>query len=87
MSLPFSQHFDARLPQLGSPVRIASFHDAKVFARRWVIRDKDRDLKALVRRMEKANSPDAADGAIREFKRALMVRGLMSGPSAPVTPE
>jgi hypothetical protein len=87
MSLPYSDHFDAYLPQLVSPVRIASFHDAKVFARRWVIRDKDRNLKALVRRMEKANSSDAADGAIREFKQTLRAHGLLSTPAAAVAPK
>ncbi len=82
MALPYTQHFDAYLPNLADPVRIASFDDAKVFARRWVIRDKDRDLKALIRRMEKANSSETTETAIRDFKQALRTRGLLSAPAA-----
>jgi hypothetical protein len=37
-------------------MRITSIYDAQVFTRRWVIRDKDRDLKALLRKLERANS-------------------------------
>src|SRR6266496_1402303 len=51
-----SQPFDACLPRLERPVRISSLHDARIFARRWVIRDKDPALKALVRRLDKARS-------------------------------
>lgn len=79
MALPYTQHFDAYLPDLADPVRITSFDDAKVFARRWAIRDKDRELKTLIRRMEKANSSETTEGAIRDFKQALRTRGLLSG--------
>jgi hypothetical protein len=79
MPLSATQHFDAYLPNLTHPVRIASFDDAKVFARRWAIRDKDRTLKALIRRMEKANSSETTDSAIHAFKQALRTRGLLSG--------
>jgi hypothetical protein len=41
--MPLSQmsSFDANLPGAAKAVRIASFYDAKIFVRRWVIRDKD----------------------------------------------
>jgi hypothetical protein len=80
MALPYAQHFDAYLPDLVDPVRIASFDDAKVFTRRWVIRDKDRALKTLIRQMEKANSSETTESAIRDFKQALRTRGLLSSP-------
>jgi hypothetical protein len=76
--------FEANLPHLTEAVLITSFHDAKVFARRWVIRDKDRDLKSLLRRMEKANSWDSAQVAVRELKQALESRGLLPAALAPV---
>jgi hypothetical protein len=69
--------FEANLPHLSEAVLITSFHDAKIFARRWVIRDKDRDLKSLLRRMEKADSWEAAETAIHELKHALSIRGLL----------
>ena len=71
--------FDAILPHLSTPVRICSFNDAQVFVRRWAIRDKDRNIRALVRRMDKANSTETADSAIREMKQELAARGLMPG--------
>ena len=58
-------------------MRITTLHDAQVFARRWVIRDKDPALKALLRRMEKANSSATADVAIRELKQTLERRGML----------
>jgi hypothetical protein len=69
--------FDANLPNIGKPVRIGSFSDAQVFVRRWAIRDKDRAIRALLRKMEKANSATAANGAIGELKRELAARGLL----------
>jgi hypothetical protein len=69
--------FEAKLPHLAESVLITSFHDAKIFARRWVIRDKDRDLKSLLRRMEKADSWESAESAVEELKRALSSRGLL----------
>lgn len=77
MQLPADYHFEARLPGVAVPIRIASMHDAQVFTRRWVIRDKDRDLKALLRKMDKANSSEASYLAIRDFKAALVARGLL----------
>jgi len=67
----FAQHFDARLPAVEAAVRITSIYDAQVFTRRWIIRDKDRDLKALLRKLERANSAALIDQAMADFKRAL----------------
>jgi hypothetical protein len=69
--------FDANLPNLSRSVRINSFYDAQVFVRRWAIRDKDRAIRVLVRRMERANSSEAASSAIEELKRELAARGLL----------
>jgi hypothetical protein len=69
--------FDANLPNLSRPVRINSFYDAQVFVRRWAIRDKDRVIRVLLRRMERANSSEAANSAIQELKRELAARGLL----------
>jgi len=52
MRLPQTNYFDAHLPGARQAVRIASFYDAKVFACRWTIRDKDPALKALLRHMD-----------------------------------
>lgn len=82
MSLPYVQHFDACLPNIAKPVRITSLYDAQVFMRRWVIRDKDPVLKAVLRRMERANSSDKTYASLHEFKAALMVRGLFPGEQA-----
>ena len=77
MTMPFTQHFDARLPAVAAPVRITSIYDAQVFTRRWVIRDKDRDLKALLRKLERANSAALIDQAISDLKQALSLRDLL----------
>jgi hypothetical protein len=69
--------FDANLPNLSRPVRINSFYDAQVFVRRWAIRDKDRVIRVLLRRMERANSSEAANSAIQELKGELAARGLL----------
>jgi hypothetical protein len=71
--------FDANLPNFSRSVRITSFYDAQVFVRRWAIRDKDRAIRVLVRRMERANSSEAANSAIQELKRELAARGLLPG--------
>lgn len=78
MSPPQPNYFDANLPGTSKTVRIASFYDAKVFVRRWVIRDKDPALKALLRHMEKVNSLATADSAIGQLQQALSSRGLLS---------
>jgi hypothetical protein len=77
MFLPRADYFDANLPGASQTVRIASFYDAKVFVRRWVIRDKDPVLKALLRDMGKVNSFAATDSAIRQLQQALASRGLL----------
>jgi len=77
MSAPPIGYFDAGFPGASQVVRIASLHEAKVFARRWVIRDKDPALKALLRHIEKANSSAAADIAIRQLKQELACRGML----------
>jgi hypothetical protein len=77
MPVPPLDYFDAGFPGASQTVRITSLHDAKVFARRWVIRDKDPALKALLRHMEKANSSATADIAIRQLKQALACRGML----------
>jgi hypothetical protein len=76
MALP-SDYFDAGFPGASLPVRIASLHDARVFARRWVIRDKEPALKLLLRHLEKANSSATADIAVRQLKQALAHRGML----------
>jgi hypothetical protein len=77
MPVPPLDYFDSGFPGASQTVRITSLHDAKVFARRWVIRDKDPALKALLRHMEKANSSATADIAIRQLKQALACRGML----------
>src|SRR6188474_2994466 len=70
MTLPFDRHFEAHLPLVATAVRITSLYDAQVFMRRWVIRDKDRNLKGLLRRLERANSAARIATAMEEFRRA-----------------
>jgi hypothetical protein len=77
MSEPLTDYFEASFPGATRSVRITSLHDAQVFARRWVIRDKDPALKALLRHMEKANSSATADIAVRQLKQALEHRGML----------
>src|ERR1044071_2971037 len=77
MTLPFDRHFEAHLPLVATAVRITSLYDAQVFMRRWVIRDKDRNLKALLRTLERANSAARIAVAMEEFRRALAVRALL----------
>ena len=45
--------------------------------RRWVIRDKDRTLKVLLRQLERANSAALIEAAMETFKQALSARMLM----------
>ena len=74
---PDEQKFDACLPHVAQPVRIRSLHDAQVFARRWVIRDKDPALKALVRRLDRVRSGETSAIALGELRSALAARGLL----------
>jgi hypothetical protein len=77
MSLPQTAYFDANLPGASQTVRIASIFDAKVFVCRWVIRDRDPALKALLRNVEKAKDFATTDSAIRQLTQALASRGLL----------
>jgi len=77
MFLQQADYFDANLPSASQTVRIACFDDAKVFVRRWVIRDKDPVLRALLRQMEKANSFATTDIAIQQLQQTLASRGLL----------
>lgn len=77
------REFAAYLPDLAAPVRIVTFADAQVFVRRWAIRDKDRAVRELVRRMDRANSAENIDRAMTELRRELDARGLLSGPWSP----
>jgi len=81
MSLPQTDYFDANLPGASRTVRIASLYDAKVFVGRWVIRDKDPALKALLRQMEKAKSFAMTEGAVQQLTQELAARGLLVMPS------
>ncbi len=77
MSPPAHDYFEANFPGATQSVRISTLHEAKVFARRWVIRDKDPALKALLRHMEKANSFATGDSAVAQLKFALAQRGML----------
>jgi len=72
-----AREFDANLPRLSKPVRISTFHDAQVFVGRWAIRDKDLAIRALRRRLDRANSAETADNALMDLKRELAARGLL----------
>jgi hypothetical protein len=69
--------FDARLPGVEQSIPIGSLHDAMVFTRRWVIRDKDPALKTLLRRLERSGSADAARSALDALREALASRSLL----------
>jgi hypothetical protein len=77
MSLPETDYFDANLPGASQTVRIASLYDAKIFVCRWVIRDRDPALKALLRNLEKAKSFATTESAIQQLTQALASRGLL----------
>jgi hypothetical protein len=81
MSLPQTDYFDANLPGASQTVRIASLYDTKVFVCRWVIRDRDPALKALLRDMEKAKNFTMTESVIQQLTRALASRGLLVTPS------
>lgn len=75
-----TEPFDAFLPRLDKSVPIASLHDAQVFARRWVIRDKDPALRALMRRLDRVHGGETAAGALDELRRELGARNLLIPP-------
>ncbi len=69
--------FEAMLPHLGAPIRIGCFQDALVFVRRWAIRDKDLEVRDLLRRMQRPNSWRDIDSLVGELKKKLAARGLL----------
>ncbi|MGB6661834.1 MAG: hypothetical protein WBE90_22820, partial [Xanthobacteraceae bacterium] len=77
MSVSQTAYFDANLPGASQTVRIASLFDAKVFVCRWVIRDRDPALKALLKDVEKAKNFATTESAIRQLTQALVSRGLL----------
>lgn len=77
MSFSLAQQFEANLPGLSEPVRIATRHDAEVFTCRWTIRDKDPALKALLREMQLANTAAKAASAVLRLRQVLASRGLI----------
>ena len=81
--VPLAREFAAYLPRLVEPIRIVTFADAQVFVRRWGIRERDRAVRDLARRMNRANSAENIDGAVKELRRELAARGLLSGPQSP----
>jgi hypothetical protein len=78
---PAGYEFAAYLPRLGAPVRIGTYADAQVFVRRWAIRDRDPAVRELARRMERANSSERMNEAMRELRRELAARGMLSAPA------
>jgi hypothetical protein len=85
MPLPAHDYFEAKFSGATQIVRISSLHEARVFARRWVIRDKDPALKALLRHIEKANSFATGDAAVAQLKSALAQRGMLVRDGAPAS--
>ena len=81
--IPGAYEFTAYLPRLAAPVRIGTYADAQVFVRRWTIREKDRTVRELARRMERANSAENMDQAMSELRRELAARGMLSAPQLP----
>ena len=77
MSLSLAQQFEGNLPGLSNAIRIMTRHDAEVFACRWTIRDKDPELKALLREIQRANSAAMVTSAILRLKQTLASKGLL----------
>lgn len=77
MSIAPVAYFDASFPGATQVVRVTNLDEARIFMRRWVIRDKDPVLKVLLRHIEKVNSAATADSAIRQLKQALACRGML----------
>ena len=85
MTLPPTNYFDAHLPGVSQSIRIASFHDAKVFMCRWTIRDKDPALKTLLRHMDQARSSATADSAMLGIKTdAHLTRNVSHAPAVAI---
>ena len=77
MSLSLAQQFEGKLPGVSNAVRIATRHDAEVFACRWTIRDKDPALKLLLRDIQRANNATMVTSAILRLKQTLASKGLL----------
>ena len=75
--LTMTQQFEANLPGLSKPIRILTRSDAEVFLCRWTIRDRDPELKSLLREMQRANSAATTTIATLRLKQALKSRGLL----------
>jgi hypothetical protein len=69
--------FEAMLPRLDTPVRIGCFQDALVFVRRWTIREKDLEVRDLLRRMQRANDSRDIHSLVGELRQKLATRGLL----------
>jgi hypothetical protein len=69
--------FEALLPRIQAPVRIACVYDAQIFVRRWTIRDKDVAIKALARRLDRVDGGQSAVDALSELRKMLVARGLL----------
>ncbi len=67
--------FEAMLPRLATPIRVDCFQDALVFVRRWTIRDKDLEVRDLLRRMQKANNSRDIHSLVGELRQKLAPEG------------
>jgi hypothetical protein len=79
-----SGEFEAMLPRLSTPVRISSFHEAVVFVSRWTIREKDLEVRGLLRRMQRADNSKEVDILVDELKKKLATRNLLPAPKRAV---
>ena len=78
--------FAAYLPRLATPVLIVTYADALAFVCRWAIRDTDRAVRELGRRMARANSAERMGREMRDLRRELAARGMLCGPDADAPP-
>jgi hypothetical protein len=69
--------FEALLPRLDTPVRIGCFQDALVFVRRWTIREKDLEVRDLLRRMQRASNWHDTLSLVGELRQKLATRGRL----------
>jgi hypothetical protein len=77
---PFNPSFFARLPGKQHAIKIGSVHEAKVFTRRWLIvaRNKDREAKAILKRLQGVTSDAGVPSAVDDFKALLEAKGLLA---------
>ena len=69
--------FEALLPRLTTPVRIGCFQDALIFVRRWTIREKDLEVRDLLRRMQRASTWHDTLSLVGELRQKLAIRGRL----------